>query len=321
VNLHQFISSRHVDWEGLDDFVQQCGRLSLPRVPLDEFRKGSLLYRRTVADLAYARMRYPGSSVVQELERLLAKSHSVIYQARRGTSNGWWQFWLRTWPSAVRSAWRPIGLATALFWIAAVLGFLIAAAQPQFETFFVSQEMRAAIESGHLWTEHISSVSPMASSRIASNNISVSFAVWAVGISFGLGTIWLVAMNGLMLGVIFAACLRAGLFTNLAEFVVAHGSLELPAIWIAAGAGLVMAEPMLFPGKYGRSMELMQAARRSVQIVIGVIPMLLVAACVEGFVSPSNLPGGVKAALGALLALAYLLFIVFTPAPKPSVDP
>jgi uncharacterized membrane protein SpoIIM required for sporulation len=320
VNLHEFISTRHAEWRTLENFIQQCARLSLSRVPLDQFRKGSLLYRRAVADLAYARMRYPGASVVQELERLLAKAHSVIYQARRGTSNSWWQFWLRTWPAAVRNSSRQIGLATAVFWIAALIGFLVAAAQPQFEGFFVSQEMRKAMESGHLWTEHVTSISPMASSRIATNNITVSLAVWAVGISFGVGTMWLLAMNGLMLGAIFAACLRVGLFANLAEFVVAHGALELPAIWISAGAGLVMAEPMLFPGKYSRSIELKQAARRSVQIVIGVIPMLLIAACVEGFVSPSSLSGGVKASLGALMALVYLVFIIFAPAPRPEVN-
>jgi uncharacterized membrane protein SpoIIM required for sporulation len=320
LNVHQFINSRQAEWRTLEDFVQQCGRLSLARVPLDQFRSGTALYRRAVADLAYARMRYPGSSAVKELERLVARTHSVVYQARRETSISWWRFWFRTWPAAVRAAARPILLATGIFWLAALVGLLAAAAQPQFETFFVSPSMREGMAKGHLWTEHLTTAAPQASSAIATNNISVTLLVWALGITFGVGTVWQLIFNGLVLGVIFAACLRAGLFSAIAEFVVGHGALELPAIWIAAGAGLVMAQSMIFPARFSRSAELGLAARRSVQIAVGTIPMLLIAATVEAFVSPSSLPGWAKATLGAVLGLAYLAYILAAPAPKPA-DP
>ena len=96
----------------------------------------------------------------------------------------------------------------------------------------------------------------------------------------------------------------------LSEFVIAHGSLELPAIWISAGAGLLMAEAMVFPGRYARAVELRKKGRTSVEIMVGIVPMLLVAAAIEAFVSPSNLPGAAKALLGASLALALLGFII-----------
>jgi uncharacterized membrane protein SpoIIM required for sporulation len=310
VNVHQFISSRHAEWRALENYVDQCGRLSLVRVPLEQFRSGSALYRRAVADLAYARMRYPGSSAVKELERLVARAHSVVYQARRSSSISWWQFWFRTWPAAVRSAARPILLATGIFWFAAIVGLLAASAQPQFEAFFISPSMREGMAKGHLWTESITSIAPQASSRIATNNISVTLTVWALGVTFGIGTAWQLVVNGLMLGAIFAACLRAGLSTALAEFVIGHGCLELPAIWLSAGAGFVMAQAMIFPARYSRLVELQLAARRSVQIVAGTIPMLLIAATVEAFVSPSSLPGWQKAALGAVLGLAYLAYVL-----------
>jgi uncharacterized membrane protein SpoIIM required for sporulation len=319
VNVHQFINSRHAEWRALEDFVQQCERLSLARVPLDQFRSGTALYRRAVSDLAYARMRYPGSTAVKELERMVARTHSVVYQARRGTSISWWRFLLRTWPSTVRAAARPILLSTAIFWVAAMVGLLAAAAQPQFESFFVSPAMREGMAKGHLWTEHITSIAPQASSRIATNNITVTLLVWALGITFGIGTVWQVILNGLMLGAIFAACMRAGLFSALVEFVIGHGSLELPAIWIGAGAGLLMAEALIFPARYSRSVELRLAARRSVQVVAGTIPMLLIAASVEAFISPSQLPGWVKATLGGTLALAYLTYVLAVPAP-PNTD-
>jgi uncharacterized membrane protein SpoIIM required for sporulation len=113
-----------------------------------------------------------------------------------------------------------------------------------------------------------------------------------------------------MLGAIAAACVRAGMFLPLAEFVVGHGSLELPAIWISGGAGLLMAQAMLFPGRFSRTVELRQKGRSSVQIMAGIVPLLLVAGVIEAFVSPSNLPGLAKALLGLSLALVLLGYIV-----------
>ncbi len=80
-----------------------------------------------------------------------------------------------------------------------------------------------------------------------------------------------------------------------------------------------MAEALIFPAHYSRSVELRLAARRSVQVVAGTIPMLLIAASVEAFISPSQLPGWVKATLGGTLALAYLTYVLAVPAP-PNTD-
>ena len=143
---------------------------------------------------------------------------------------------------------------------------------------------------------------------------------WGLGLTFGIGTVWLLVLNGIMLGAIAAACMRAGMLLPLSEFVIAHGSLELPAIWISAGAGLLMAEAMVFPGRFSRGVELRKKGRSSVEIMVGIVPMLLVAAVIEAFISPSNLPGAAKALLGASLALALLGFIVSRqPRPRPGV--
>ena len=102
----------------------------------------------------------------------------------------------------------------------------------------------------------------------------------------------------------------------LAEFIVAHGSLELPAIWISGGAGLLMARAMLFPGRYRRAVELRLDGRRSVQIIVGIVPILLVAGAIEGFLSPSDIPGIAKALLGLSLAIALLGYIITRGHPK-----
>ncbi len=210
----------------------------------------------------------------------------------------------------VREAARPILLATGLFWAGAALGFALTALNPTLESFFVTAEMQAAIASKRLWTESLTGTAPAASSAIAVNNIKVSLLTWGLGLTFGIGTVWLLVFNGVMLGAIAAACMRAGMLLPLTEFVVGHGSLELPAIWISGGAGLLMGEAMLFPGRYSRRVELRLKGRSSVQIIVGIVPILLVAGAIEGFVSPSSVPGAAKASLGLVLAVALLGYIV-----------
>ena len=248
--------------------------------------------------------------MVRELERLLGQAHSAIYQARRGKARNWWRFWTETWPALIREQARPILLATAIFWAAAVLGFGMAAFFPQLESLFVNQGMRDAMAKGQLWTQRIVGMAPQASSAIARNNITVSLLTWALGITFGVGTAWMMVFNGLMLGVTAVACFRVGLHLPLAEFVVAHGSLELPAIWIAGGAGLMIGRAMILPGRYKRSVEIKLAAKKSVQIVVGTIPMLLIAGFVEGFISPSGLPALWKVLIALSLATVYGIYIV-----------
>jgi uncharacterized membrane protein SpoIIM required for sporulation len=309
MGVHEFIRVRQEAWSRLQTFLETARRLSLARVPLDQFRDGSALYRQAVADLAYARMCFPDHPVARELEQLVGRAHSILYQAGRARSRNWTEFWKETWPSRVREAARPILLATVIFWASAVLGFALTARNPVLESFFVSPTMRAAIESKRLWTESLTRTAPAASSGIAINNIKVSLLAWGLGLTLGIGTVWLLILNGVMLGAISAACLRAGMLVPLLEFVVGHGSLELPAIWLSAGAGLLLAQAMLFPGRYSRRVELRLKGRSSAQVVVGIIPLLLVAGAIEAFVSPSEIPGAAKALLGLCLAVALVSYI------------
>src|SRR5262249_28688557 len=152
--------------------------------------------------LAYARMRFTGHPVSAELERLAGLAHSLLYQSGASRSRNWWRFWRRTWPAQVRATVRPILLATAIFWAGAGAGFLLTAQNPILENFFVSPPMRQAINSGKLWTESLTRVAPSASSQIATNNIRVCMLGWGLGLTFGVGTVWLLFYNGLMLGAI-----------------------------------------------------------------------------------------------------------------------
>ena len=126
-----------------------------------------------------------------------------------------------------------------------------------------------------------------------------------MGITGGLGTIWMMAFNGLLIGVIGAATWKAGMAVQLWSFVAPHGVLELPAIFVSGGAGLEIARGLLFPGMLPRKVSLAQAGSRASRLLLGTIPMLVVAGLLEGFFSPTHVPVAMKFGLAAVLFLAF----------------
>ena len=162
-----------------------------------------------------------------------------------------------------------------------------------------------------MWTHGIVAIKPLASSQIMTNNILVSLAACATGMFFGLGPLYMMLFNGLLIGVVGPACERAGMSLQLWSFVAPHGALELPAIFIAGGAGFVLAHGILFPGTLPRRDSVALAGRTAIRLLLGVIPMLVVAGVIEGFVSPTATPVGVKFVIsGALFTLLLLYLLV-----------
>jgi uncharacterized membrane protein SpoIIM required for sporulation len=171
-----------------------------------------------------------------------------------------------------------------------------------------------------MWTHSIVTIKPLATSGIMTNNLSVAFSTFALGITAGLGTIWMMAINGLLIGVIGAATWKAGMALQLWSFVAPHGVLELPAIFIAGGAGFEVARGLLFPGLLPRRQSVALAGGRGARLLLGTIPLLVIAGVIEGFFSPSNAPVFMKFTLAAVLFATLLtyLFLVNRPGTKPA---
>jgi uncharacterized membrane protein SpoIIM required for sporulation len=121
----------------------------------------------------------------------------------------------------------------------------------------------------------------------------------------------MMVVNGLLIGVIGAATWKAGMALQLWSFVAPHGVLELPAIFIAGGAGLEIARGLLFPGFLPRRQSLAQAGGRGARLLLGTIPMLVIAGVIEGFFSPSAAPVAMKFVLAAALFAALLSYLFF----------
>jgi len=178
-----------------------------------------------------------------------------------------------------------------------------------------------AIEHHRMWTHSIVGIKPLATSAIMTNNISVGFTTFALGITAGLGTIYMMAFNGLLIGVVGMACRLSGMSLQLWSFVAPHGVLELPAIFIAGASGFRVAQGLLFPGFLPRSASLAQAGSEAVQLLLGTLPMLVVAGVLEGFVSPTGVPVAWKFTIAASLFVLLVCYLFWRPAtPEPTTD-
>jgi uncharacterized membrane protein SpoIIM required for sporulation len=152
------------------------------------------------------------------------------------------------------------------------------------------------------------------------NNIQVTFIAFAGGITFGLFTLYVLFMNGILLGSVAGVSHLYDFSDNLWGFVAAHGVVELSVIFIAGGAGLQLGWSILRPGLLTRRAALVVAARRAVQLLFGCVPLLVLAGLIEGFVSPSDvLPLWFKLFVSfssGVLLYSYLLLAGRTPASK-----
>jgi uncharacterized membrane protein SpoIIM required for sporulation len=174
---------------------------------------------------------------------------------------------------------------------------------------FLGADKMEGIRQHHLWMDSILSVKPQASSQIMTNNITVCFVAFAGGILAGVGTLYMLFANGLMIGTIATVCAHYHLSLSLWSFIAAHGALELPSIMIAGAAGLRLASGILFPGMLRRKDALALAGLEAVQLVAGTVPLLTIAGTLEAFLSPTHAPSALKFAVGAALFAGLCLWL------------
>jgi uncharacterized membrane protein SpoIIM required for sporulation len=169
--------------------------------------------------------------------------------------------------------------------------------------------MVETIENHKMWTESIVAVAPMEAGRIMTNNLTVCFVAFAGGVAFGIGPLWSMFFNGLLLGVIGVACAQHDMSLKLWSFVAAHGSLELPSIVLAGASGLRLAHGVLFPGIYRRGDSVALAGVEATRLVSGIIPLLVIAGTLEGFFSPSSAAVWLKFTVGGVLFTLLLVWL------------
>jgi len=311
MNIQRWIARRQPAWKELDSLLKQAEKRGLRSLNASQIQTLSGLYRSVSADLARAKTNQVGELVVRDLQTLVSRGYAQIYQgSRRQEWQAVRQFYLWGFPAAVQEAAVYIALATALFAIAGLISWWLAWRDPAFLTLTVPDHLIETVRQGQLWMGSIVGIEPFASSQIMVNNIKVSLAAVSGGMTGDLLTIYAMLLNGMMIGSIATLVGQNNLAFPFWAFVFPHGSLELPAIFLAGGAGFLIARGILFPGQYRRGDALKIYAARAMRLVYGIVPLLVIAGIIEGFFSPNPaVPDLLKYIVGIGLFTLLLVYL------------
>src|SRR5580698_4309093 len=317
----RWLEKRKPHWSKLESLLNQSSRSGLKSLSRSDLQELSLLYRQTAADLAALREDAGSVHFARYVNQLLVRAHNTIYSGRPASAKPIFDFFWRTYPAAFRRNLNQCLLAFSIFIVGGFVGAILTYQNPDFKVKLLGPQMVETIDRHEMWTHSIVGIKPVASSAIMTNNISVSFMAFAAGITAGIGTIYMMAFNGILIGVIGTACHLSGMSLKLWSFVAPHGVLELPAIFIAGGAGFKIAYSLLFPGFLPRRESIARAGSDAVKLLLGCVPILVIAGTIEAFVSPTELAMKFKFGLAAALFILLILYLFWAPAEKPTTDP
>jgi uncharacterized membrane protein SpoIIM required for sporulation len=299
VNLKDFLEQRSPDWEALRQGLRRA-RGRPERLGLDGALELGRRYRATVADLAYARRRFPGDPVVANLEQTVLAGRQAVY-GRRARSSSPLRFIVSTYWQLIAARPRLLAAAATATFLPGILAGLWALHDPAAAIGLVPSSFRAAAQPHlHALPGGATTLAVFASS-IFTNNIEVAFLVFTGGLALGIVTIAVLAYNGIMVGALAGLTIQSGNFSVFVRYVAPHGFLELSCFTVAGAAGLRLAMALIDPGRLPRGQALRREARPAVAIVVGTAMCLVVAGLTEGFVTPHALPVLAALAVGVFL--------------------
>ncbi len=258
-------------------------------------------YRTLARDLASARELLPGNIATAALESAYTTLHAAVNRPPRFGRARLRTLFLTEIPAAAASV-RATTLWIALLLITSALaGWWLISTYPELIGLIASEDMIDGVEHGHLWTDQLFNVVPSSvlSVRIFSNNVVVTCAAFCAGLFFGLGTFYMIAINGLMLGGALAFTHQHGLALGLVRFILAHGPVELSVICLAGAAGTALAESLIRPTAATRAESFRRTAARLGPLLIACALLLLGSGLIEGFISPDpRIPIAARIAVG-----------------------
>lgn len=314
--IEEFHAARGWDWLQLSDLLRDVGTKSLGKLPPPQLQEFARLYRAVSNDLAVARLRFPRSPVVTDLNRLVWTAHSVLYAEPR-------RFWARLgayvargYPRAVRrNSWFVLagGVVFVLSILAGIVWYLAApeavtsalGIPAPGETNEAGVPLVTPGEGVYFWV------------MVAVNNIVVSLQAFAFGMLFCVGTVFYLAINGLMIGAFATSAFQAGRGEDFMALVTPHGVLELTLIVLAGAAGMRIGWALVAPGRRKRSKALIDAGREGMRVLVGSLLFLVAAGAIEGLVTTMGLPPILNIALGWTVGVVFWAYLAAAGRSKP----
>jgi len=276
------------------------------------------LFIQVTDDLSFSRTQYPGSETTHYLNNLATKIHLNIYKNKKEDKRRFITFWKYELPELLFSVQKQLFYAFAIFIVAALIG----AVSAQNDETFIRMILGDAYV--NMTLENIEKGNPLAVYgkmgeadmffAITINNVRVSFMAFAAGLIVSLGTGYILFSNGLMVGAFFTFLGQESDLLDSIGIVMLHGTLELSAIVIAGAAGFVMGNSILFPGTYSRMESFKRGAKKGLKIIIGLVPIFIMAGFIESFFTRYTfMHWSIKATVILLSAVFIIYYFIIYP--------
>ncbi len=273
------------------------------------------LFIQITDDLAYSKTYYPGTNTTEYLNYLARKAHQLVYRSKPVQKNRFVSFWKYDYPVLIYSVRKEVWISFLIFGISLLIGIISTIHDPGFERIILGNDYV------NQTLFNISQGDPLAIYKsmnqadmflgISVNNIIVSFVTFLFGVFTSIGTGLKMVETGIMVGTFQTFIAQKGFFLESVATIWIHGTLEIFAIIIAGAAGLVMGNSMLFPGTLSRIQSFRNGAIKGIKIVTGLIPVFVIAAFLEGFVTRyTQAPYSIRFGI-ILLSLIFILFYFF----------
>lgn len=314
MNLTTFITKRRPEWRRLEEILSRVEGSGLPTLDDGQATEFGQLYRRAASDLNQAQTFVSGDATVQYLNHVVARCYLVIYAKSKADPWGFLRYLVWGFPAVFRRQLRHVLLATAIMAAGILFGFAVSFSDPASRSFLLPSDFPTIQPSDEEDQAAGASTGELAafSSFLFRNNMSVSMMAFALGMTFGIGTAWLLWFNGVLMGVLAAVFLEAGQGRAFLTGILPHGVLEIPAIVIAGGAGFILAQSIIQARPWPRLQELARAGKDALLLVAGCFPLLMTAAVLEACVARAPdrfLTSGFKLAVAALFGLLFVIYV------------
>lgn len=304
----RFIAQNKEKWQESENLLKQ---------PVKDPEKLTNLFVQVIDDLSFSRTYYPNRSVRVYLNRIGREYFNIIYNHKKEKRNRFVAFWMDELPQIVWQARKQLLVSMIVFIFAMGIGVFSSVKDPQFTGTILGEGYVAMTK------ENIESGDPMAvyKSRneldmflsITVNNLRVAFLTYVCGMFLSLGTLMVLLYNGIMVGCFQYFFVERGLFQESALTIWLHGTLEISCIILAGGAGLILGSGLIFPGTYSRLQAFQISAIRSLKLMLGIFPIIVLAGLIESFLTRYTEVSDVLRLFLILLSAAFIIgyFIIY----------
>lgn len=305
-----FVKRNKSRWEEFETVVK-----NQQNAPPDKLAE---LFIQITDDLSFSRTQYPNSRTTQYLNSLASKIHGEIYKNKKEDKNRFILFWKEELPAVMFTVQKQLFYAFVIFIIAGAIGAVSAAYDDTFVRLvlgdsYVNMTLEN-IKNGNPTKVYSSSSEIEMFFLITRNNILVSFMIFIYGVFASLGTGLYLFYNALMVGTFIMFFYNENQLSQGLPVILLHGTIELTSIVIAAAAGFVMGNSILFPGTYSRLASFKAGAMKGLKITMGLVPFFIMAGFIESFITRyAFMHWSIKTAIIGLSAFLMIYYFILYP--------